>query len=124
MKALFLSLVLLALWVRPAEAQFFDPDTCLTCPDSREHFAGGAILGFGIQALPSSWRSGWADAPWKRGLTVTILGAVYEAGQWDAHRHDGLNGKPGFGFGVKDLAVDVAGWAFSELVTAGLRKVF
>lgn len=93
-----------------AEAQWLDPDSCWTCVDTREHFVGGAAVAIASRPV--------LKKAWQRVAATAVLGAVYEAGQWDAHRADGLNGQRGYGFGPKDLVADVAGAVVSEgLVT-------
>lgn len=104
-----------------AQAQFLDPDRCWTCADSRQHMAGGALLDAGLQSLPRSWTL--TNTPGKRIALVAVAGMVYEAGQWDAHRGDGLNGHPGYGFGLKDAACNVIGAVVTEGLIALYRKI-
>lgn len=123
MKTTLLLLVLLALCSRPVAAQFLDPDNCWTCADSRMHFAGGAVLDFGINALPYRWRKGWGDKAIKRVAVVTIAGAIFEAGQYDAVRGTPNAGHRGYGFGLKDLGCDFLGAVAGEVLTALWRKL-
>jgi hypothetical protein len=116
-------LVVLGVCAVPQRAlgQFLDPDTCWTCTDSFEHAAGGLLLTSGLQLVPRHWRTGWADTPGRRIVTVTVVGAVFELGQWDAARHTANAGQRGYGFGLKDLGCDLLGALVGEVVTGLLR---
>lgn len=54
---------------------------------------------------------------------VALVGAVYEAGQADVARSQGLLGNTGYGFGLKDEACNIGGAIASELLTWGIRKI-
>lgn len=123
MKTTLLVLVLLALCGRPVAAQVLDPDRCWTCSDSRQHFAGGAVLDVGLHVLPKHWVKGWGDTPVRRVAVVTIVGAIFEAGQYDAVRGTPNAGQRGYGFGLKDLGCDLLGAVAGELLTALWRKL-
>lgn len=99
----------------PGAAQFLDPDSCWTCPDSREHFAAGAALDLAARV---PFRKAW-----QRVTATAVIGAVWEAAQWDAARGTDNAGKPGYGFSLKDLACDVAGALAVEGVALILKKV-
>lgn len=92
----------------PLHAQHIDPDWCLTCRDSQEHFAAGA----GIQAatLLVFPRAGL----WRRLAITASIGAAYELGQVESAERG-----RGYGFGLKDLLCDLAG----ALVVEALRKL-
>ena len=98
-----------------SQAQRLDPDHCWTCNDSREHFAAGAAIDLAAHLIPKTHA-------WQRvGLTCAIA-AVWEAGQMDAAWRAHQSG-PGYGFGLKDLAVGCAGAATSEAVLSFLTRI-
>lgn len=108
-----LALLALTLFATPAAAQHIDPDWCWTCADSREHFASGAGLDLGLQIVAPRW------SPAVRVGIVTLVGAAYEAGQADAGAPYG----PGYGFGPKDLILDVAGAVTVEILGYVVRRL-
>lgn len=128
-----LPFILLLMVAPPLAAQgfVFDPDRCFTCKYSVQHFAAGGGINLGLQILPRSWKSGWADRPWKRVAVVTAVGAIYEfgeeaiAGDPNTHSADGrrLAGQAGYGFSIMDLGLDVAGALGGELLGALWRKI-
>jgi hypothetical protein len=91
MKYLLLIVGLLCFTPTKSQAQFLDPDTCWTCKDSRQHFAAGSAIDLGLQVLPNKWQV--SNKPWKRVALVALVGAVYEAGQADVARSQGLLGQ-------------------------------
>lgn len=114
-------LVAAALALAPGAARAqgftFDPDRCFTCRDSREHAAAGAAIDVAAQVV------GWPKKPWQRVALVAAIGAVYEVGEEEGTRGTEYAGQPGYGFGLKDLACDVAGALVAELVRAGWRAL-
>lgn len=104
-------LLTLSVLAAPLEAQRIpvDPDWCLACSDSWQHFGSGVATDFGARLLFPRAR------PWQRLLLVTAIGVAWELAQADvAIRHD-LRGR-GDGFGPKDLLCDIAGGVLTELV--------
>jgi hypothetical protein len=89
---------------------FFDPDRNWKSPDKAGHAAAGfvAAMFFGLFASPLAIL----------GL-VLLAGAAFELGQWDATRNLPGALQPGHGFGLLDLAADLAG----ALVYIGLVAV-
>lgn len=81
--------------------RYLDPDRNWRSPDKLEHFAFGVVLCwlFTLAAL-----SGPAALWWTAWSAV-----AYEAGQTDTAASAGLLGKPGFGFGLLDIAAALAG---------------
>jgi hypothetical protein len=114
----------LAVWLlraRPAAAQLLDSDRCVSCRDSYYHTAAGAALDVAV-------RTGVIAKPWRthalgRVSLVILVGAVYEGVETFAAWENGQLGKPGHGFGLKDLGCDLAGALAVELVVALGRKV-
>ena len=93
----------------PLAAQRIDPDWCLTCRDSQEHFVAGAGVGIGARLiLPKA-------KPWQRILVTATIGLAYELGQEGVARNERLAGR-GYGVGPKDLLLDLAGAVLVELV--------
>lgn len=111
--------VTLALFVAPVHGQGFrfDPDTCWTCKDSRQHAAAGAAISVAAQAV------GWPKRAWQRVALVAAAGAVFEVGEEEGTRGTEYAGKPGYGFGLKDLTCDVAGAIVGELLGGVWRRV-
>jgi hypothetical protein len=98
----------------PLSAQRIDPDWCLTCRDSQEHFVAGAAVGVGARLiLPQA-------KPWQRILVTATIGLAYELGQEGVARNERLQGR-GYGIGPKDLLLDVAGAVLVELVWKRVR---
>ena len=95
----------------------FDPDACWTCKDSRQHALGGAGLSVAGQLL------GWPKRPWQRVALVAAAGAVFEVGEEEGTRGTEYAGRPGYGFGLKDLTCDVAGAIVGELLGGLWRKI-
>ena len=93
-----------------------DPDTCWTCRDSREHFASGAALDVAAHLVLPRTKA------WQRVVVVFALGAAYEAGQADIVRYTPYSGTRGFGFGLKDLALDVAGALVAEALWTSVKR--
>ena len=114
--------LLLLLLVIPMklEGQLLDPDNCWTCSDSRQHFASGFLIDAGLHLFPK-W--GLVNKPWKRVAVVAVVGAIYEAGQTDISYHQKVLGQPGYGFSLKDEALNIGGAVFSEIVIWGLKKI-
>lgn len=94
----------------PAAAQIrWDPDRCLTCPDSRAHFAAGAGIDLAARiVVPKATR-------WQRLAIVATIALAYELGQESISRSAGVSG-PGYGLGPKDWALGVAGAGLLELL--------
>jgi hypothetical protein len=113
-RSLWLIAGLLCAATSAGTAQQIDPDWCLTCRDSREHFAAGAGIDVAARIVLPRTRV------WQRVLVVTAIGAAYEAGQADA---PGPRGR-GYGFGPKDLLLDVAGALVTEGLIALGRRIF
>jgi len=110
---------------RPARAQFLDPDrawSCWSCYSHNAHATISAGLTLSLRAMPFVKKS-W-QRPIGRVTIIAIGGALYELQDWGqcAQRH--ACGHPDAGFGVVDLAYDVAGAVALELVVAGIRRVF
>lgn len=89
--------------------QLLDPDTKILAFDKLQHFASG-FIGAALLSL----RYGFAETM----ILALLFGIVYEFGQTDiaySIKDAGGNryvGRPGFGFGLVDLAADVAGALF------------
>lgn len=87
----------------------WDPDRCLTCPDSRAHFAAGAGIDVAARiVVPKANR-------WQRLAIVATIALAYELGQESTSRSAGVSG-PGYGLGPKDWALGVAGAGLLELL--------
>jgi len=121
MKYLLLFIGLLFFVPAKSEAQVLDPDYCWTCLDSRQHFAAGVVLD--IAARGPYVAKDWNNKAWKRVLLVAGVGATYEVMQYYEARQTGHLGQPGYGFGPKDLALDVAGAITTELFIWVGRKI-
>jgi len=120
-----LTLVLLgvALWATPLAAQrassfVWDPDRDWQSVNARQHFLAGA----GIDAIEQG--IGWPRRWWQRVTIVAVVGAAYEAGQESSVHDDPAKRGPGYGFGVMDLGLDIAGALISEGLGSLLRKIF
>ena len=111
--------LLALLLATPAASQGFrfDPDRCWTCKDSRQHALGGAGLSVAGQIL------GWPKRPWQRVALVAAAGAIFELGEEEGTRGTEYAGRPGYGFGLKDLTCDVAGAIVGELLGGVWRKI-
>ncbi len=111
--------LLFLLLASPLSGQrILDPDTCFTCRDSFEHFGSSAALDVSARVLFPKWKS------WQRvALTGGLIGAVWEAGQTDVAYHNGLLGRPGQGYGLKDWACDILGAWVAESVWSALKKL-
>lgn len=120
MRWLLLLLGLLCFSPSITNAQLLDPDTCWTCSDSKQHFASGFVIDAGLHLFPN-----WSlvNKPWKRVAVVAVIGAIYEAGQTDISYHQGVLGQPGYGFSLKDEALNIGGAIASEIVVWGLKKI-
>ena len=101
----------------PLEAQFLDPDSCWTCASSRQHFAAGAVIDLAWRPL---LRPG-LNRPIPRVLLTTAVGAIYEGMDYVEARVNGKLGRRGYGFGLIDLTLDVAGAVLVELVDGVFR---
>jgi len=112
----FLAVFMALLGAAPLAAQVLDPDRCLTCADSWQHFAAGAALDVVVRGpyITDSWR----DTPIKRIAWVATIGAAYEGLQYFEARANGTLGQPGYGFSLKDLGFDVLGAVAVELMDA------
>lgn len=117
MRTLLAAVLAALLFAVPLRAQrILDPDTCLTCWDSIQHFGSTAALDGAAQLVFPKWK------PWQRVLlTGVVIGGVYEAGQLDVAYNSGLSGQRGYGFGFKDLLCDVLGAVAAELIGKALR---
>jgi hypothetical protein len=103
-----------------ATAQYLDPDRCLTCQDKREHFAAGAgldLLARGPWVSPS-----FRNAAWKRVALTTVVAVSWEVLEAADARRDGDIGRPGYGFGLLDIAATVAGAATVEALSGIARR--
>lgn len=92
--------------------KFFDPDRDWRTPDKAEHFAGCALVCFGLSvAFP------YAHAI----VSAVLVGAAHETGQVDALRDvaPARLGTPGYGFSWLDMAFNAAG----ALLGAALHAV-
>jgi hypothetical protein len=109
---------------RAGAAQFFDPDNkilCWTCNSHGDHFAGGALTDAALHVMPfvkTSW-----ETPGGRVAVVAVAGVGWELIDYAQCRQRRTCGRQDHGFGVIDLAYDVAGAAALELVIAGLKRV-
>ena len=113
----FLLVLLLCAGAVPVAAQQMDPDSCWTCRDSREHFAAGAGIAVATRiVLPKT-------SVVQRLLVVGTVALAYELGQESASRSAGVSGR-GYGLGLKDWALGVAGAAVVELVIVGGRRLW
>lgn len=123
-------LLLFALLILPAKAQgqshqFFDPDYCWSCLDSKQHFAAGVVLD--IAARGPFVAKTWHDQAYKRVLLVTGVGATYELMQYYEAKQTGHLGQPGYGFGPKDLVLDMSGAIVTEIIIGigkEVKKIF
>lgn len=79
---------------------FFDPDRRWFSRDKLQH----AVLSGLLCALLSVF----FGPLWALGATIWT-GVVWELAQWDGARSAGMLGQPGYGFGLRDLAANVAG---------------
>lgn len=81
-------------------SHLLDPDSRLWSVDKLQHFAKGYLT-----CLLLTLKLGLPES-----LALTaILAGVYEAGQTDTALALGQLGKPGFGFGILDIFVEVLG---------------
>jgi len=105
-----------------SQAQFLDPDKCWTCSDTREHFAGGAILDLAVRGpwVAESFR----NRLWKREAMVCTIGATYEALQYFEAKANNKLGERGYGFSLKDLAADCLGALAMEGIIHITQKKF
>jgi len=110
MRVLWL-LVCLSIGAGSASAQRLDPDWCWTCRDSFQHFAAGA--GIDVASRVAAMHA------WQRVAIASAIGAAYELGQADNAERTG----PGYGFGPKDLILDVAGAVVAEVAWSVARKL-
>ncbi len=113
-----LIILALALCAARASGQFLDPDHCLTCRDVVQHAAGGAVLDVAARLV--------IKRPAQRVAFVAFTGAVVELAQWDVDVHTvrpSCLGKPGCGFGLKDLAIDVAAAVAAEVVISRISAL-
>lgn len=106
--------------IRPAAAQWWDPDRCVTCRDKREHFVAGVgldLLARGPWLAPS-----FRDRPWKRVALTGVVATSWEIIEAAQARRDG---KAGSGYGVSplDIAATIAGAATLEAVTVVAHKL-
>jgi hypothetical protein len=118
-----IALLVLALAVpRSGAAQLLDPDTCWSCRDTYAHAVAGAGINLAVRSgiIAESWRT----SPVKRVGLVLLIGAAYEGVETLAAWENGQLGERGFGFGLKDLAADVAGALVVELGDLVLRTIF
>lgn len=122
MKYLLLVLGLLFFTPTKSQAQFFDPDYCWTCLDSRQHFGAGVFLD--IAARGPYVAKNWNNKAYKRVLLVAGVGATYELMQYYEAKQTGHLGQPGYGFGPKDLILDVAGAIVTEAIIGLGKKIF
>jgi len=110
---------------RPARAQFLDPDrawTCWHCYSHNAHATISAGLTLSLRVMPfvkQSWQR-----PVGRVAIIAIGGALYELQDWGQCTQRHACGRPDAGFGLVDLAYDVAGAAALELLVSGVRRVF
>lgn len=120
---LLFGLLFLPTKVQSQSQQFFDPDYCWwSCLDSKQHFAAGGILN--IAARGPYITTSWNNKAWKRVALVTGVGATYEFMQYYEAKQFGNLGKPGYGFGPKDLALDIAGAIVTEAIIGIGKKIF
>lgn len=105
-------LIVLAL---PLQAQRLDPDWCLGCKDSWQHFvAGSGIQVATLVVLPKS-------NLWQRLAINSTIQVAHEIGQESSARNAKLTG-PGYGFGFKDLLFGIAGAVLTEKVNKWLFR--
>ena len=95
----------------------WDPDTCLTCRDSRQHFAAGAGIDVATRLILPRTNAV------QRLLIVGTIALAYELGQESASRAADVRGT-GYGLGLKDLALGIAGASASELAWSGGRLLW
>lgn len=92
---------------------FFDPDRRVFSKDKAQHAALGAAIV--LVALALGFSPLWSF------IALLALGVTYELGQWDVARHFYRTRLiPGFGFGLLDLAADLAGGAAGYLIWRAL----
>lgn len=101
--------LLLGLLAAPLAAQQIDPDWCLTCRDSRDHFLAGGGVALGARLVLPKAR------PWQRVAVVATVALAYELGQEGVAKPNGLRG-PGYGISPKDWLLTVAGGVLVELL--------
>lgn len=101
--------LVLSLIASPLAAQRLDPDWCLSCTDTREHFVAGAGVAIGARVVLPQART------WQRLAVVGVIALAYELGQESIARSAGVRG-PGYGLGPKDWLAGIAGAAVIELV--------
>lgn len=81
-------------------SKFFDPDRRIFSKDKFQHAGVSLVIFLGLSFLAPLWLA----------LVLTIvIGAVFEAGQWDAVRRTQYEGQVGYGFGLYDLGADTVG---------------
>ncbi len=91
--------LLFLLCAAPLSAQRLDPDWCLTCYDSMEHFEAGVGLEIaGRLVLPHA-------KPWQRVAVTAAISLAYEVGQDSTPHPDGR----GYGIGPKDWLLGMLG---------------
>lgn len=90
----------------PLSAQRLDPDWCLSCRDSRQHFVAGVGIGIVTRAvLPKA-------PAWKRLAVTGAVALAYELGQSSATERTGR----GYGASPKDWLLGMTGAALVELL--------
>jgi len=100
-----------------AQAFVFDPDVCVTCPDTRGHALAGVGISVGLQTFTPKL------SPLARIGVVFAVGVGYEFGQEAIVRESPAKRGPGYGFGVKDILADVAGALIAEGLGALWRQL-
>lgn len=80
--------------------KFFDPDRRIFSKDKFQHAGVSLIIFIVLSFIMPLWQA----------LLWTIaIGAIFEAGQWDAARGTPYLGQVGYGFGLYDLGADTVG---------------
>lgn len=85
----------------PATMPFLDPDRRWFSADKWLHLVGAALTCAALVLVGTQ--------PLRAFAYTVVAGAIFELGQWDALRGTEYLGRPGYGFGLLDLAADALG---------------
>jgi len=108
-----LIILLLHFFATPIHGQYLDPDVKWD-KDQWEHMLAGAVTDILVRGpyINKSWR----DTATKRLALVLALSIIYEAYQAKRDEEIGWLGSPGGGFGLLDIAANLAGAASLEIL--------